>query len=1086
MSIAVQTDVSDQDARNRIEQGLDATIFVEAGAGSGKTRALVNRVLALIDQGIDVTGIVAITFTDRAAAELRDRIRRALRDSIAGSEDQATRELRETALAEIDDAAFGTLHGFARRLLAEHPIEAGLPINFQVRDEVTSSIYESSAWAQRSAAIRANPELIEDIRIAASQGVRLSHIRELGESLDVCWDRVTQELFYMPGPIDPQAYVDQLAKPIERYCGFANECHDDTDPQLERMAIARGQLEELRAAGSAKELIDLLSGGFSEKFDRRKVGRKTSWDFVDKVRDAQIAVLDAYNEAKLTIFETAVRRLVCAIASEVVRAAEDRCKAGLLTFDDLLVLARKLLVENPGGVVRRQLHERYTHVLLDEFQDTDPLQLDLALRLTADPADDSPLAELSPLPGRLFTVGDPKQSIYAFRRADLALYLAVRERMTDKDEGFGELQSLVVNFRTVGSVIDWVNSTFDRVIEEQPHSQPDYEELKAHRGDRGLLGSAVVQLGREAHEYGTKSGELREHEARDIAGVICEAVGAGDSEHWEVERADGSKEPTRLEDIAILLPTRTSLDQITDALDAAAIPYRTESSGLVYAAAETRALITTLRAIDDPDDELSLVVALRSMLFGCGDDDLFRYKVENGGRWRTWQDVSDFDPDDPVVEALTFLKGLADRAHALSPAAILEEIVQGRRLLELGQLDSRPRDLWRRVRFVIDQARAWSAGGGTTLSDYIVWAESQMDESARVNEAILPETDDDAVRLLTVHGSKGLEFPVVIVAGLAGQKAKTRSEGRVAVSEDDWDISIGSKLRTGEFADAESERDRDLDERKRLLYVACTRARDHLVVSTHRAESSKGGSTGDAAWIIADAAPAEGVEFFSAAGAPTLGEAAARPVDDLPLPAQADWQERLGRAREASGAASAVSVTSLGEEDLGAGSLEVEIVSVVGGDRSKLTGRRGAAYGSAVHEVMQRIALDRPEDAEFLAAQACSAAGIPDAVDAVSAAARAILAAPAVTAAAGKPCWREMWICDEVDGVLVEGVIDLMYEGDDGLVIVDFKTNPETEAEFAEAAGAYRTQVARYVQLVEKLTGRAVARGVLVHVGTGA
>ncbi len=1089
---------SDQPARDRVVSALDTTIFVEAGAGSGKTHALVDRVLSLIDSGVDVTTVAAITFTERAAGELRDRIRRALRDSIASSADDQQRALRETALENIDDAAIGTLHGFARRLLAEHPIEAGLPITFTVRDEVTSSVFERSAWADRADALHVDPSLAVDIRIVQARGVDLAHLRQLGESLDTCWDRITPELFAPPEPIDFDEHRVAINRTIEELCAHETDCLDESDKLLIAPQEAKAYANEIDRAKDAEQLIAILA---SEKptFKYGGKGRKDNWVDIDAVRAAASEVVEARAAAIQAIVENSLRRLICVIAEQVVKAAELRQATGMLSFDDLLVLARRLLIDNPGGAVREQLHQRYTHILLDEFQDTDPLQVDIAMRLTADPADGAAPGELVPLPGRLFTVGDPKQSIYAFRGADLALYLDVNQRMTGGAPPIGEELRLTTNFRTVGPVIDWINAAFARIITERASSQPAYAALESHRGDCSLAGPAVVQLGADAHPTDALIDEIRVAEAQDIAAVIVDCMGEGAGDAWQVEHSNGDKQPARLEDISILLPTRTSLPRITEALDAAQIPFRTESSGLVYASPEVRALISTLRAIDDPDDSLSLVTALRSMLFGCGDDDLLRFREELSGSWAIFDDLEDLDQSDPVVEAIGFLGRLARQRNWSSPAALLEEIVRERRLLELGRVDTRPRDLWRRVRFVIDQARSWSAGGGGALGDYIVWAESQMDDSKKVSEAILPETDDDAVRLLTIHASKGLEFPIVICAGLTNQTARARSDAKVVVGDGRWDFSIGSKLSSGGLAENRAnEKDRDLDERKRLLYVACTRARDHLVVSVHRAVKKDDQPGDDAAWTIAEASEGTAVAPFSAGENVALsasGASAAAPQ----LPEHDEWQSRLDAALEATSVPDAVAVTqttraaAAESEPEPADDPDSQVLVTAPGDGGDETAeiliRRahgGTAFGRAVHGALQTVDLNDPDQVEVLARAQCHIEGIPGALDDVITLVRNALASPILQQAAGARTWPELWVCGEHDGTLLEGVIDLLFETEDGLVIVDYKTDARASADFEKMAGAYREQVVAYAGLVRRVTGREVVRGVLLHLGEGA
>ncbi|MBJ7458254.1 MAG: UvrD-helicase domain-containing protein [Thermoleophilaceae bacterium] len=1081
MSGEVHAPPSDQAARDRVANALDTTMFVEAGAGSGKTKALVDRVLNLIDDGVDVTKIAAITFTERAAGELRDRVRRALRDSIDESKDAEQRELRRKALEDIDDAAIGTLHGFARRLLAEHPIEAGLPITFAVRDEVATGVSEKALWRKRADALFANEDIAEDLEIAQAAGVGLTQLRELGESLDGFWDRIDGELFGAPARIDFELCRDAVQDALEALCSHESDCEDVEDKLYLAIQSVKDYGIEIHRAADAAELCALWSTG-KPTFKLGGTGRKDNWPDITAVRNAGLEVVEARDAALQALVENAVRRIVATLAIEVSAAAAERRAVGVLSFDDLLVLARRLVTENPGGAVRRELHERYTHILLDEFQDTDPLQVDLAIRLASDPSDDASPDHLAPMPGRLFMVGDPKQSIYGFRGADLALYLKTGRRLTTGTPAVGEPASLTTNFRSVGPIIDWVNETFANVIVEHEGSQPTYEALEAYRGDRGLAGPAVAQLGGEPHPYGTAIADVRRSEAVDLVAVIAECMGDRDGPQWQVEPEKAAPRLVRLEDIAILLPRRTALPIITEALDEAGVPYRTESSGLVYASTEVRALIATLRAIEDADDELSVVAALRSVLFGCGDDDLLRFRTAQGERcWNINADRSALDAADPVVEGLDCLKALARDRRWSSPAAILERVVRERRLLELGRVDSRPRDLWRRVRFVIDQARSWSASGGGALREYIEWAESQMDDTKLVNEAILPETDDDAVRILTIHASKGLEFPVVVCAGLSGVKPMGRRSAKIAVAGDRWDFAVKSNVESaGWDAHGATDSEQQLDEQKRLLYVACTRARDHLVVSTHHKLKKGGAPEEDAASTIAVASAEAEMHQVSAFELPTLS-ASSEESSVVSLPEYDEWSTRLEDALQSTTVPDAVAVTKTVRADASLEAPDPEVAAQPVARVARAFG--GTALGSAVHGVLQLIDLDAADQIDGLSREQCSIEGIEGAEAEVAALAAHALATDVIKQAAASRHWPELYVCGELDGELREGVVDLLFEADDGLVIVDYKTDAVSGEDFAAASDSYRSQVAAYARLVEQVTGRAVTRGVLLHLG---
>ncbi|MDQ1449711.1 MAG: CRISPR-associated exonuclease Cas4, partial [Actinomycetota bacterium] len=835
--LALFEDPGDSPAREAIRAELGATLFVEAGAGTGKTAALVDRVVALVtadgpDLPVKMPGIAAITFTDKAAAELRDRIRRELRrraDDALGSD--VVRARCETALDGLDAAAICTLHSFAQRILTEFPIEIGLPPRIEVRDEISSRLAFEARWHEFVDELLDDPALESTVLVLLAADVQLRHLRSVAEVLDDNWDLLDR--IGEPPPL-PALALDGWLEEFDAVCDASADCRADTDTMLTRLDEFADYRNRLRAAFDDAERIELLRSD-KPSFKVGTTGNKKNWGDIAGLRE-RIAKLGEQRKAMTdAVLDVAIKRLVAAVARCTERSVAQRRAAGELDFHDLLVLARTLLRDPEHGArARTRLRDRYLRILIDEFQDTDPIQVELAALLgSGDPADgDRPWTDMAVDPGRLFFVGDPKQSIDRFRRADISTFLAAGERFAKPGPRF-----LTCNFRTAPQVLAWINHVFGELIQPFVDSHPDSRALDAARrvppeNDRG-----VVMLGVEPHadeQERISAGELRVREAADVAAIARAAV----AEQWPVyDKELDEWRPARLGDVCILLPARTSLGYLEQALGAAGVPYRAETSSLVYSSREVRDLLTTLRAIDDPSDTLSLVVALRSSLFGCGDDDLFRFKVENNGRW----DVTAAPPetlpaDDPVVSAIRFLRALhADRMWS-TPSELLERIVRERSVIEVGALIGRFRDVARRVRFLVDQARAYADAVGGTLRDYLSWAELQGAEGARVVEAVVPETDDDAVRIMTIHGAKGLEFPITVVSGMTTKPAGRRGGVSVVWNEDGTpEVRLRKDIGTANHdprADLEAEM--DVHEKLRLLYVACTRARDHLVVSVHR------------------------------------------------------------------------------------------------------------------------------------------------------------------------------------------------------------------------------------------------------------
>ncbi len=1114
--------LADRAARDRIGDALGETLFVEAGAGSGKTRALVGRIVNLVTTGsATIEAIAAITFTEKAASELRDRVRRQLDaelESVQVGGDGAVADRCAAALDGLDGAAIGTLHSFARRILVEHPVEAGLPPRIEVLDEVASAIAFDDRWVSFVDGLLADPGVERSLLLATAAGVKLAALRVIALAFDHNWDLADA---HGPAvPVEPPQWAARLEPLLAELDGACDERQHSTDDDSLHSRLC--QLEEwaqrVRAASDEYLQLGLLSDSLPTS---RARGANPNWPAGydrDSLRELIDSVCERSDELRNEVALAAVTRLAVELRRFTLVAADERRADGRLEFHDLLVLARQMLRGPSGPPVRAALHRRYRHLLIDEFQDTDPIQIELAV-LIASPGTDvgeAPWDEIEPRPGHLFFVGDPKQSIYRFRRADISLFLRAAERFGHN----GRKLSLTTNYRSGRSIIDSVNAVFGQLIRHETRggapSQPGYEPFVAVRPDTPA-GPPVSVLGRLAHTDQPRADEVRTRESAEVAATIRRALDEG----WRVDRsADPDRpdwQPARAGDVTILVPTRLSLPALEDALTDAGIAYRAESASLVYASRLVRDLLLTLRAIDDPSDELSVVAALRSPLFGCGDDDLFRYRHEHGGRFDYGvPPPATLPPDDVVAGGLAYLRRMHDVRRWRSPSELVDQVIRDRRLLELGEAEGRPRDAWRRVRFVLDQARAWTDATHGSLRQYLDWVGQQTAEGSRVAEAVLPETDDDAVRIMTVHAAKGLQFPITIVAGLS-----TRPQRRRAGAEVAWPpgepaiITVGRKV-TSEAFEAWKPVDEQMshDERIRLLYVACTRARDHLVVSLHRAPRKSApddparftsaellvAAMGELLDAIPDGAPAEGPAPDEAgpdeivAGSPPADPA--MPDDDALLPFD-EWRRERDRALSAAARLRTVAATALTDDG------RPDVLHDPGLHKRPRDldlppwqkGRYGTAIGRAVHGVLQTIDLGTGAGtAEAVAAQA-AAEGVTGHEAHIRSLVVSALRSPSVVEAARSAHWREVYVgvplTDEpgsssTAGRTLEGYVDLLYRRANGLVVLDYKTGPAgLDADLDPLVERYRMQGASYALAVSAATGEPVVNVVFAFLTPG-
>ncbi len=1051
--------LEDARERQRISTDTDATLFVNAGAGSGKTEALVKRVKTLVlRDGVRLGHLAAVTFTERAGAELRDRLRAEFEKARHGP-DKAT---ANQALDDLDGAAIGTLHSFGQRVLTEHPIEAGLPPIIEVLDEVGSSVAFDERWSELQAELLDDDDIAGPLVLGLALGMTLQHVRSLAVLLGKDWDLIEDRILGAPPPPMQVPDIAEFVARARRFAQLAETCTATDDKLLLRLQELDGLLDLVESAPDVGAQLAEVDQIGDLKF--KKNGRIGNWPgTVDAVRADGTALAAEARSMVGTVRDRCLRQVTCWLARRVLDAAETRRREGTLEFHDLLVLPRNLLRRDAG--VRAALHDDYQRLLLDEFQDTDPIQIELAARICGGAEADAPRwQDIAIPPGRLFVVGDSKQSIYRFRRASIATYL-------EAEQHIGVPARLTTNFRTVDPILHWVNAVFGRLIQHQPGGQPGYAPLDCDRGDVGS-GPAVTVLGAKAHTDLPRAAAavLRQREADDVAAVIRQAL----TERWQVfDKARDCWRDARPDDMAVLVPARTSLPFLENALDAAHLPYRAEASSLVYQADEVRSLLACARAIADASDSLALVTALRSPLFGCGDDDLWRWK-RGGGKFFVWSKLDDSDPlaTGPVGTALAYLKSLSSRARWLSPSEVLGTIVADRRMFEVAATGPRARDSWRRLRFVVDQARAWSEVSHGGLRAYLAWAAHQGQEVGRVAEAVLPETDSQSVRVMTIHAAKGLEFPIVILSGMTAQNRNPRGVALLWPPDGGYEIKLTKAVQTGDFDNAVPiDEQMDQLEKLRLLYVAATRARDHLVVSVHR---GNGSTSNTAAKLIADAGGITAADARSFDGYPFDEAGAGETSALLPPPDYDEWLAGVTASRSRSRVVPAISASGLeGTEP------EIVLDEAADAGRAKgprdlelppwSKGRYGSAIGRAVHAVLQVVDLATGDGLAAAVAAQAVAEGVVGQEALVEALVSSALASDVVQYAAAREHWRETYVGTvQDDGQVLEGYVDLIYRADDGtLAVVDYKTDavpsgaiPSRVTYYAPQMGAYCTALA--------------------------
>ena len=1060
--------LADQRDRDRIERSLGETLFIEAGAGTGKTYQLVRRIVNLISGGeVQANEIAAITFTEKAAAELYDRILEELDQQREDAADPARRELFAAATEQLDHAAIETLHAFAGRILRLHPIEAGLPPGFRIVDESEASLKFDRRWEDALDDILENESLAEPLLAAFDRGLELDRLKELTRALHADWDRAESDAASLQAP-DLSVAIAEVVAPVREVVSLRFECADHEDKlyqNLERIDRVLQHVQELADSDpSGVELRSFLADA-DFKVGPGRGGRAKPWGGAERVKEIKDLLKELAGIPDLVVaaaFESVLAPIHNALRDVVVAYADERRRAGELEFQDLLVRASRLLESNQA--VASDIRQRFKRLLIDEFQDTDPLQTRIVDAITQGEQ------------GRAFFVGDPKQSIYRFRRADIQQFNQVKREQEDG------LTRLTQNFRSAPGVTDFVNAVFKPLMLDGGADQAAWEDLNPDRPPLEDGGRAVTVVG---DEYEAQVDDVRVLEADALVRMIADMT----TSRWQIyDKAEDCYRDARFADTAVLVPTRTGLKHVLPALEERDIPYRLESRSMVYDTREVRDLLNLLHALDDPTDQIALVAALRSAAFACADDDLYRWRRARG-RWDYRRPVPQSIPeDDPVADSMRWLNRTAARRWEMSVSELVGCAIRERRLMELAVVERQPRERWARYRFLLDQARAFCDDGGSTLSDFLAWAEHQAAADTRVIESVVPEEDHDAVRIMTIHAAKGLEFPIVVFAGLNTQP---RSDPPSLLWSETGrpEIRLGGNLETPGFARLRAREEKlQEDEYVRRNYVAATRARDHLIVSLYR----KAGQKCDAR-LITEAlqrsdAPCRRLGHDQIPDPPRI-EPSADALIETDTPANRDrWiaeREEAIRRLTALPRESATGVARLADSE--PTRLDHRPNHEPDDELPPWRrGRAGTAIGRATHAVLQVIDLSDadPGQIESVANAQAAAESLsgPAARRVAHRPARATRSAVVAEAVAAGRYWRELYAAVEIDGVLLDGFIDLLYELPNGnLVVVDYKTDALQSGEsVAAAVERYRLQAASYALILEESLGRTVERCVLL------
>lgn len=1073
------SDAPDQAERDKALLARDRTVLIDAGAGAGKTTLLVERILTLIapaDDGVEhmaLARIAAVTFTRRAAGELRLRVRARILAELAKPRVSRLRTTRLLeALGSVDSAFLGTVHGFADRLLRLQPMKARISPAYQIEDDLDVLVGETFALllhAVQSGTLVAELEGADPTYVI---GVERTFQEALRAGL------LVRSIERAPAP--PKVGLDLLIRGFIEHRDRELDWHDTS--MFERAAfdaVAReflasvtGLAEETRGtrwlttlATRVAELLeepdDLALYELVERIKRGLKDIKKTKDFVKKspalAAWTAFAGDDGYGKRLIDPLVAAMARSLAKTRHAVVQLYE-RVKARHESLDsiDLLLALRDLVRDDLDA---RAFYQRmFDHILVDELQDTDPLQAEIILFLS----EATPLAarwqDVVVGNGRLTLVGDPKQSIYRFRRADVGMYDRMRAQVA---RGEHVDVTLSANFRSVPHLIAWANARFADILGTSIDRQfdPDTGHVFHQPQVSGLVMGGAPPVHHVpyacARDEPLNAPEARALEGRALASYLAHLVEHTDQ---QVRDADsGELRNVRFGDVAVLALVTTNLHYLFDALDTANLPYAMAGGVLFTSDPLHRQFVLGLRAIADRNDGIAEAALLRPPFFAIDLLDLVRDRMDAG---------------DPAAkrgaEARAWLREARRQRFARTPGetarALLEETAIGR----VAALGPNGEQRLRHLREICLQLELDAAAGGLDYDGVTATLREWIEHPVQLDPP--RPVGADAIQVLTVHQAKGLEFPIVVLWDGMGQWRAHESPTPWRVDRD----GTGWAMKTNDVSHEEPpdggrlERERMYAdaERRRLVYVAATRARDLLIIPKPTWQQAS-----DAyihARLLADPDPAWVLEvdpFVDGRGASwsTARAAPAEITDTLDFELLTRWttardESQLPRhaPRSVTGIAKSQPVLRIGETDL-----EPKA------PRPRRPSRFGPVFGDVVHQAIGLV-LTRGWSADRAIEVAMRIESLVDhRDDAISDVMRAIAALRAAQLVGDGCTLRlEYPIATSRDGFVVIGYIDLVSATATEVVVIDFKTDQPSGTDVLATYPEYVAQLRTYADVV--------------------
>lgn len=1043
--------ISDAKNRERIATELDKSFFVEAGAGSGKTHSLVDRMSGLIRYGhAQIENIVAVTFTRKAAANLRERFQIELEDALNNpAVPSHEKDKIHEALNNLEKTFIGTIHSFCAKLLRERPVEAGVDPGFEEIEEDENGVYAERVWS----------EYIE--RQGFENNKVIGWMRDNGISPDDLKSMYMTRINYT----DVEPVISDVPRPdfseekenVREFLESIRREMPDAEPDKGWDGLQLVVVKGLRLAGFGYLREDRKFVILLNLLNKEPRIVKSRWP-KGNAEDCQ----SRFSEFRETVVLPALKRWGEYLHKPLMGFIEDgvryyekwRKERSLLNFQDLLTMTAALLRKSTE--TRKYFKSHTTHLMVDEFQDTDPIQAEIIMLLTGEDDSVSDWRKARPKLGSLFVVGDPKQSIYRFRRADINIYNEVKQIFkTNKDE----VLELTSNFRSLPPIRGLTDSVFKSIFpQESTKYQAKFAPLVTVSDEEEGFSSGVIknEIGKV---WRNRPEGIAKIDAERIARWIQNAIAGGVRlQRTQEEKEAGLTETPRPGDFMIITKVKLRLPIYAHALESLRIPYEMSGGESFGESEELSEICKVLKAAADPRDPISLVAALRGQYFGISDDMLYRFK-KGGGRFSYYSNPP--KGFDLMTKSFERLKKYRDIVMKNSAATAAEKIIENLGAVPLAvslEMGSTRAGNILKAMELLQEPQADQTGSFSELVENLnTFLTSKVTEEMSLFPGAVR-----AVRIMNLHKAKGLEAPVVFLADPKGEPKEYEPVIHVNRTEK------GSKgyfvmerkkamYHSEQFAfpvgwneQKEEEKHYEEAEDKRLEYVAVTRAKNILVVSTYH-ETTKATTWQSLYDYLEGVPPLE-----------TKGVTASEMKDVFNIN-KAEWDTEREKIEN--------NIRKMRKESyyLATVTKEAKEDTVF---RAGMAG--GRSWGSIVHKALEACGRGKRGNLRVLAKNWLIEEERPETdIEKLLGLIDGVMKSDMwrrITASKEK--YFEMPFALKEEGTVLTGAIDLIFKEDNKWVIVDYKTD-DFEKDI-ERKKSYEKQLTLYAKYWERLTGEKV------------